>query len=287
MGGNVRVATGRSHGVVATTASNRRAAVLDAKRLLAGVLPPAGAVLQSSGTAMGSHAHLLTVAFASAVAYRTWRAPDDPASVLSFVEAHLLAGSKLVSIGSGGPSPISHSVIRSWPPVDGVLDVRWLEIEVTSRAGGGTVLYAESQSQWVVTRPLGERIPAGVREVDVTSSWPGKPPFLSRRVTNRAKVRTLVALFDSLGIVQPGAISCPSETITPIVAVGFRVAGTGRPVARASVSSVASFSWPANVPGWACFPITFSVHGRNRSPLAGNVITPIQRLLHVKLAPRQ
>ncbi len=285
--GHARVTAAESDRVVPTTASNRRAAVLDAKQLLLGVVPPFGAVVQSSGTGVGPHARLLTAAFASATAYSTWSVPDDPASVLSFVEAHLPAGSKLVSTGSGGPSPSSQSVIRSWPPVDGVLDVRWLEFDVTSRAAGGTLLHAESQSQWVVPRHPRETIPAGVREVDVSSSWPGKAPFLSRRVRDRAKIRTLVALFDSLGIVQPGAINCPSGSIRPIVRVAFRAGARGRPVARAGVSSAADFTWPADVPGWACFPVTFSVLGREVSPLVGNVITPIQRLLGVKLGPRQ
>jgi hypothetical protein len=282
----VRLATERLHALVPTTASNRRAAVRDAQELLAGVVPPAGAALQSSGTGIGPRAPLLTTAFASAVAYSTWTIPEDPASVLSFVEAHLPAGSKVVITESGGPNPSSQSVIRSWPPIDDVLDARWLEVDVTSVASGETRLRAESQSQWVVTRPLGEQIPSGVREVDVTSGWPRKPPFVSRRVTNRADVRRLVTLFDSLPIVQPDALNCPAYSPRPIVVIAFRTA-TSRLVAEASVSSAASFSWPATVPGWACFRVTFSVLGRGRSPLVGNVITPIQRLLHVKLAPPQ
>jgi hypothetical protein len=177
-----RVGPVRSQRTVPTTASNRRAAVLDAKELLAGVVPPAGAVLRSSGTGTGTRVPLLTTAFASAVAYSTWIVPGDPASVVSFVEAHLPPGSTLVSTGSGG-NPSSQSVVRSWPVVEGILDVRWLEVEVTSHAGG-TLLYAESQSQWVVTRPFGERIPPGVREVDVSSGWPGKPQ-LTRRLGDR------------------------------------------------------------------------------------------------------
>jgi hypothetical protein len=278
------VATGRSHGILPTTASNRRAAVRDAKGLLAGVAPPAGAVLQSSGTKIGPHAPLLTTAFASAVAYSTWTVPEDPASVLSFVETHLPSGSKVVSTGSGGPNPSTQSVIRSWPPVDGVLDVRWLEIDVTSASSGGTQLHAESQSQWVVTRPSGEQIPAGVREVDVTSGWPGKPPFVSRQVTNRADVRRLVRLFRSLEIVQPGAINCPAFSPNPAaVVIDFRSGATKQVVADASVSPEASFSWPPNVPGWACFPVAFTVRGRKWNPLSGNVITPIERLLRVNL----
>jgi hypothetical protein len=280
---SIRPAAARSHRPRSTTASNRRAAVRDAKALLLGVVPPAGAVLRSSGT----RAPLLTAAFASAVAYRRWTVPADAQSVLSSVEAHLPPGSKVVVIGYIGPNPSSQLVIRAWPPVEGVLDVRWLEVEVTRRAADRTLLYAESQSQWVLTRPLGERIPSGVREVDVTSGGPGKPPFLSRRVTNRAKVSKLVALFDSLGIVQPVGIGCPEQGTTgATVAVRFRGGTMDRLLAEATVSSAANASWPPDAAGWACYPITFRVDGRDWNPLAGNVITPIQRLLHVKLATR-
>lgn len=282
-----RVASGRHHRIAPTTASNKRAAVRDAKTLLAGVVPPPGAALRSSGTGTGPRASLLTTASDSAVAFSTWTVPEDPASVLSFVEAHLPAGSKVVSTGYSGPNPVSQSVIRSWPPVDDVLDVRWLEIGVTSLASGGTQLHAESQSQWVVTRPSGEHIPSGVREVDVTSSFPGKTPFASRQVTNRSQVRRLVRLFDSLEIIQPGVINCPSFSANPpAVVIDFRSGARGRLLAYASVSSVANFSWAANVPGWECFPISFTVGGRSWNPLSGNVITPIERLLHVNLAPR-
>jgi hypothetical protein len=272
-----------SRGGAPTTASNRRAAVQDARQLLAGVTPPAGAVLQSSGTAIGAHARLLTAALASAVAYRTWTVPDDPASVLAFAQAHLPPGSTVVGSGYGG-RPITQSVTRSWPAVPGILDGRWLVIEVTARPDGTTRLHAEGQSQWVITRPKAEHIPAGVREVDVTEGWPGKAPFLSRRVTRRLDVHRLVTLFNSLGIVQPVGINCPSESVGPVVEVGFRASTTGETVALAKVSPWADLPWPASVPGWACFAIAFNVRGRNWTPLVGNVITPIEHLLRLKFA---
>lgn len=269
-----------SRGGAPTTASNRRAALRDAKQLLAGVTPPAGAVLQSSGTAIGGQARLLTAALASAVAHRTWIVPSDSASVLSFVQAHLPAGSTVVSRYGG--RPITQSVTRSWPAVPGILDVRWLDIEVTPRPNGDTKLYAESQSQWVITRPRGERVPPGVREVDLTEGWPGQAPFLSRRVSGGSDVRRLVRLFNSLGIVQPVGINCPSESVGPVVEIAFRDGRTGGTVALAKVSPWADFSWPAFVPGWACFAIAFNVHGRDWTPLVGNVITPVAHLLHLK-----
>lgn len=270
----------RPNGVVRTTASNRRAAVRDAERLVLGVVAPSGAVLRSSGTGIGPRAGRLTTASvaasaASAVAYRSWTVPEGSASTLSFVEAHLPAGSTVYSTGTG---PDSESVIRAWSPVDGVLNARWLGIEVTSCASGGTPLYAESRSQWVVTRPLGERIPSGVREVDVTSRWPGIPLVISRRVTNQSKVRMLVALFDSLGILQPSGTEQQFVYSSPIVVIGFRAGAANRLVAEAGLNSVASISPPNS-------PITFSIRGRQATPLVGNVITPIERLMHVALAP--
>jgi hypothetical protein len=275
--GSVFAATQAAAG---TTASNRQAAIADAKQLLAGVHPPAGAVLQSSGTGVGPSAHLLTLALASAVAYRTWNVPGDSSSVLAAVEAHLPAGSTQIISGYG---PEDQSVIRSWPAVAGVLGLRWLRIEVASAPSGGTTLSAKSQSQWIVTRNAAERIPPGVREVDVTSGWPGKPPLLSLRVTSEAKVHELVSLFDSLGVLQPGVVNCP-EIMAPTVIVSFRA--RGRRVARAMLSAQSDVSWPAYTGGWACFATQLSILGRHVSPLVGNVIRPIQRLLHVRLAAR-
>jgi hypothetical protein len=269
----------------ATTASNKRAARRDASRLLADVVPPAGATLKSSGTGSGPRAHLLTAALASEGAYRTWIVAGDPASVLSSVQAKLPPGIKVVSTGAGGPRPSSQSVIYSWPAISGVLDVRCLQVAVTARAGGGTLLSAEAQSQWVITRPRSEQIPAGVREVEVTSGHPGTRPFLTRRVRSRSKVRALVALIDSLGTIQPVGINCPAYSVTtPIVTVAFSADATRQPLASASVSAVANFSWPADGPGWSCFPVSVTVRGRAQDRLAGNVIGPIERLLHIKLA---
>ena len=241
--------------------------------------------MRSSGTAVGAHGRLLTAALASAVAYRTWTVPEDPASVLSFVQAHLPPGSSVFSTGFGG-TPFTQSVIRSWPAVHGILDSRLLDIEVTERPGGGTRLYAEAQSEWVVTRPQGEHIPGDVREVDITDGWPGHSPFLSRRVRSPASVSKLVGLFNSLGIAQPVFVGCPAESVVPVVTITFRAGGTGETVAQATVDSSANLPWPPSAPGWNCFSIAFTVRGRNWNRLVGNVIAPIQRVLHVKLGRR-
>jgi hypothetical protein len=217
-----------------TTAANRRAAIRDSRQLLMGVVPPPGAAVLSKHSAIGIQrtGPVLSPAFASAVASERWSVPGQPVAVLSYVEAHLPPGSKVFSTGSGGTAPASQSVIRSWAPVSGVLDTRWVEIAVAGRSDGGTNLFAESQSQWVVARPARERIPAGIAEVDVTEGLPGHPPQLSRTVTAPASVDRLVALFNSLGIVQPVAINCPSETVERIVTVTFRAPANGAGLRR-------------------------------------------------------
>jgi hypothetical protein len=272
-----------------TTAANRRAAIRDSGQLLMGVVPPPGAVVLSKRSAIGIQrtVPVLTSAFASALASERWSVPGQPSAVLSYVEAHLPPGSKVFSTGSGGPAPASQSVIRSWAPVSGVLDTRWLEIAVADRSDGGTNLFAESQSQWVVARPARERIPAVVTEVDVTEGLPGDPPQLSRTVTAPASVDRLVALFNSLGIVQPVAINCPSETVERIVTVTFRGPANGAALAVATVDSIADFSWPVSLPGWSCVSIGFTVGGHTSDSLIGNVITPLDHVLHVRLERRR
>jgi hypothetical protein len=205
---------------------------------------------------------------------------------LALVQKHLPAGSKLYSSGYNGSPLDDISVEQSWPAVPGVLDLRLLRIEA-SRTKNGTELYAESQDQWVITRPTSERIPAGVHEVVVTDSWPGSAPFLSRSVTRPATVHKLVGLFNSLGTVQPGTVMCPAPIAPlPIVKVVFRTSGTGPAAASATVSTQDNISWPTTVAGWVCVPIGFKVGGRSQTPLIGNVIAPIQRLLDVKLTRR-
>jgi hypothetical protein len=265
------------------TGANRRAAVSDAATLLGYVVAPSGATVISQGTAIGwRDGHVITAAMASAVAYRSWTVAEDPASVLADVQAQLPAGSKILSTGSAGPT-FSESVIRSWPSVTGVLDSRLLELQVTGRPDGATTLSAVAQSQWVVVRPRGEQLPSMVRDVAVTDGWLRKAPFFSRDITSRARVAKLVALFNSLGIVQPVTVNCPAETITPTVSIRFLTSAAATPVAAASVSAASNYSFSPSEPGAGCFAIALSVHGDRGPALVGNVIAPLQQMLHVKL----
>jgi hypothetical protein len=266
------------------TRAHRRAAIRDARHLLAGVVAPPGAVEKSSGTGVGPSAHLITEALDSAVARRSWTVAEDLSSVLSFVTSHLPPGSRPDGT-EGGSSPPSLAVIRTWPPIAGVLGGRWLQIQATSLSTNRTLLSVVAQSEWIAVRPASERIPAGVRVIDITSGVPGKRPFLSRTVTSQEHVRFLIHLFDFLPIVQPGVINCPEEsTNQPVVTVTFRDGKASQPAARARVSSAANVRWPETSGAWACLAVQFTVLGGRQPALAGNVIGPLQRLLNVNLA---
>jgi hypothetical protein len=272
--------------IAPTTASNRAAAIADAAKLLSYVVPPSGAVLQSSGSGTGPKAQLLIEALASAVAYRHWLVPESMSDVLTFVHSHLPAGSKVVGTGSGsGPgSQTSQEVTYQWPPVPGVLYTRWLEVSVAAPVDGQTSLDARSQSQWIVTRRPSESVPAGVASILVTQGWLGKRPRISVTVDRPPQIRMLVSLLDSFPVVQPGAINCPALFASQTIAVSFRSA-RGSELARASASSQSNVSYGPYVAGWACFPTDFSVRGHIQTPLAGNVIRPLERILHVHFKP--
>jgi hypothetical protein len=264
--------------IAPTTASNRAAAIADAAKLLSYVVPPSGAVLKSSGSSARPNRHGFVGELASATAWRTWTV-SDYASALPFVKAHLPAGGKLFATGSGGPTP-SQSAMYRWPSLPGVLGNRDLEIDVTLVTSGGASLYAAAQSQWIETRAASERVPDEVKEVVVSEGWPGKPPKLDRTVTRPGTVRALETLIDSLPIVQPVGIACPFFKASQTITVSFDGA-RGADLARASVSAQANLPAVADLVGSECLPTEFSVDGRSRAPLAGNVIRPLERILHV------
>jgi hypothetical protein len=93
-------------------------------------------------------------------------------------------------------------------------------------------------------------------------------------------------MVDALGIIQPGAYSCPSEQgDAPVVTFTFR--GSDEGTALASASEPAS----AREPTTSCNPMTFSIRGRPQTPLLGGaaVVGKAGRLLgvHLQTPPSQ
>lgn len=173
--------------------------------------------------------------------------------------------------------------IRSWPPVAGVLDGRWLQLQVYSD-GTRTYLTARSQSQWVITRQASERIPYSVTKITirVTNEYGRTTHHLV--LTKRLIVHEVVALYNSLGVIQPATTTgCPGGS-GGVLRLKFYDSPTNV-IATANSAADADRRWPASAADWACFPIQVKLAQHSFPSLSGNVITPLAKLVDSKLNP--
>jgi hypothetical protein len=163
-----------------------------------------------------------------------------------------------------------------------VLDGRWLQIEAYAH-GGNTYLTARTESQWVVVREASERIPSSVTQITVSVANARGQGIDHMTVTKPRVLQQIIALYNSLGVIQPAMITgCPPEP-AGVLTLSFYSSPTNV-IATASSSTAADAPWPASAPAWACFPIRIRLAQRSYPSLSGNVITPIERLLHTPSA---
>jgi hypothetical protein len=277
----------------ATTAARRHRARADARLLLGRVRLPTGAE-QLSNEPAGDGGTLSRppsrpAVTATLVDEQTWwRLPGSAASALDYLRAHPPRGGKLRESGSQGTERGAVSGYDGfvWPPVGRLLGSRELLVQVTNLAGGGTGVRVDAQVQWIIPRPVSERIPRGVHEIDVTRGAAGEAPSLAIKVVSPHVIRSVVAMIDALEIVQPGAYSCPNMAAgEPVVTFTFRASDGGS--ALASASQLAS----AREPTTSCDPMTFSIRGHPETPLLGGaaVVHAAGRLLgvHLQTPPSQ
>jgi hypothetical protein len=264
--------------------ANRRAARLDAAASLSKLTLPAGAASVPSEPA---HDHgylaplpLLEEEFASATAHAWWTVPGDPQSVIDAVEANPPAGATQAGSGSGGNAKTGTSELEvdyQWPAVTGVLGARLLRVTVTSLGGGLSGVLAESQSVWIVPRPLSERIPSATRIVQVSSAVPGAADGGQLTITRRTEVSSIVALLNRLPVVQPGETGCPGLILpAKTITMTFRASATG--AALAVLRFVDYRPWKAAYSS-ECELVQLSIDGRRRAPLdGGEFIRRIERI---------
>ena len=276
-----------------TTASNRRAARRDAPALVKALVLPPGA-MPSATEPVGDHhllkpQRLLEADFANVTAHAWWVVPGSESAAFSFFTSHVPLGAKqtgsgsLVNVKTGIESQF---VMYQWPSRPRVLGNRELDVTVAALPNGSTGVLAESQTDWVVTRPRSERVPAGVHEIDVTSvKWNG-PTTVSLRVTDTRQIHQLTKLIDAMPIVQPVAISCFSlgyrgaRTIT----LTFRAALGGPTLAKAVYTDWANGNGVPWNPSSQCVPIDFYVGGKRQTPLIGGwFVRTANHLLGVNL----
>jgi hypothetical protein len=278
----------------ATTAARRRRASADAKKLLSRLDLPAGAVELSHEPSGDGGTLARPVSRPVAVPelvdeHAWWRVPGSAASVLDYLKVHPPRAGRLTQSGSQGPvqgQAVSAFVGFSWPPVATLLTNRQLLVQAVDLSGGIAGVRGDAQVQWIIPRPVSERVPRGVHEIDVTRAAPGESPSLSIKVVSPHVIRALVRMVDAVEIVQPGAYACPMLLAgAPAVTFTFRASDGG--TVLASASELAS----AREPTTACDPMTFSIRGRPQTPPLGGagVVHETGRLLgvHLQTPPSQ
>lgn len=265
-------------GAPPTTAGNRAAARRDVHRLLRLVVLPAGAHRLASppGHAHGLLGGPFQVPGGKLVDHaRLWRVDEPFASVVDFVRTHPPRGTQKGGPGSGsvgGPHyPQNETVLFTFPQRPGRISFRWLNVTLVALPDGSTGVRADAQDIWVVTRPLRERVPDGVREIDVDA----------HRVTSPARVAKIARWFDALPIVQPdAAFSCPALVYGPVVRLAFRTAA-GALLAGARMPLRLMTGSLLSTP---CSSIRFRIGGHEEPALVGGrFLLRVERLLGVRL----
>ncbi|MGH2856068.1 MAG: hypothetical protein ACRDMJ_01135 [Solirubrobacteraceae bacterium] len=268
-------------------AANRHAARADASALLAAVpLPPGStpASAEPSGDAGWLRPELSLMATpARATVHGWWLIPGGSAATIAWVRAHPPAGSHVTGSGSGSkPGSSMQEVDFDWPPVPGVLNWRELQVTVTVLGGDRTGLLAQAQSDWVVPRRAGERVPAGVRVVDVASGPLDGPPTQVLDVMKRRRIGRLVSLLNSLPTAQPGTYSCPGMALAGAreLTLTFRARPGGAALARAYYADYP----PLEAASGPCNSVQFWVRGRQETALiGGDIVHRLQRILGAHL----
>jgi len=279
----------RSAATPPTNRSNRAAARADAARMLAALQLPSGAAgvaTEPSGdSGFLKPMPALSADSARAVVDAWWRVTGDAAGVLAYIRAHPPAGATLAGTGESGNTHtgvVAQSLDYEWPPIAGVLGQRELQITVMDLPGGAAGVLAEAQSDWVVPRPSGERIPAAVREIDIAIARPQQPAGPARGVTGRARVRRIVALFNAMPITQPEVTSCPAEMLSGsrTLTFTFRATAGGAALARATYVDYPPLDGPSD----QCKSIQLTIGGKAEDALTGgDFIARIDRVLGANL----
>ena len=172
--------------------------------------------------------------------HRFWRLSGTPSAAIKWLEAHPPSGSKITMGGTSGVGDhvTAWDVGYTFPPVPGRISSEELQVTVTQAEGAGTALLADGQVVWVIPRPASERIPGGVRVIDVTASDPPRHIHFAGTIKSAAAIRRIVTLIEGLERPGEGARHCPAfEGATVELGSGVR---RGARLLRVSVRVKAS-----------------------------------------------
>ncbi len=268
-----------------TAAENESAAQSDAASLLTELALPASATPSSIEPAgddsLLAHPGVGPPATPNVVDdHAWWIVTGTPAQALAYIRAHLPAGTKqaVTSGGLSGPNvPENESEAFAWPPIAGVLGMRWLVVGVVQLPSGTTGLRADAQVVWVTPRAASETIPPGshLLRISVHGSLRGeRPKQRPFSVTSARKIDAIVALLNALPARQPGVRSCPADFGIRVRLAFYRRRGVA-PLAVAAIDPQ------------GCGGVALTIGGKAQPGLeSGGLLGKVEHVLGVKLDTR-
>ncbi len=181
--------------------------------------------------------------------HQFWRAPGTPAALLDWLRRHVPAGTRLSSSGSGGNRTGTYMWMHaySYRKLPAAIFEAELDFAIAAASGGGTAVRVDSFAAGLVPRPRWERVPAAVAAVVVSvRRSDGRRSYAVATVTDPARARRLVAVFNGFRIVQPGAVlGCPAILgATPQLRFRF-LAASGTLLAEATESGCTGLKFVA------------------------------------------
>lgn len=208
-------------------------------------------------------------------AYRFWRLRGTPQMILAWLKTHPPNGSTLIESGASAGETTSREAIFSLPAQPGETNLEWLEIYEVPARGGGTALRASAVVEWVRPRPKGERLPDGVRSVEVTLHDPERHLSVTRTLHAPMTLKRMIALIEGLQRAPRSygtRSQCGAARFSPAyVHLVFRGAN-GAVLARVVTTQ--------------CGSTEIWLHGRRQPKLSGEVtvIDRIAAVLHLRAA---
>jgi len=258
-------ASGSSYAAVERSlAANESAARTQAPLLLATVVPPPGATVSASepagddGLLRDPGPSVATPALVQDSAW--WVAPGAPAEVLAYVAAHLPAGARRESWGSGlsGPGiPRNQTETFGFGAISGVISVRELALWAVQLPEGKSALRATAAVVWTIPRTPAQTVPPGARvlRISVLGTLRANQPHPTRlTITRAAKIEAIIALLNDLEASQPFARSCPVD-LGIRVRLAFYASRTSPPLAVAVLSPE------------GCGGVALTIHGKPEGSL--------------------
>lgn len=257
----VAEAGARTSSVRVIAAQRRRAAALEAERLLREFVVPRkarligeprnyGGVLRRSGPQ--PIGELVDV-------HRFWSVRWPLKTVIAFLRAHRLRGFENSDASWGSRKP--HYLVMSSRAGDRYLNIT--SVGLPRR----TLVRVDVEVAWIYPRSPNEKVPAATSAIVV------RAPKASAHVTDAAKVAQIVRWFDALPVSPPGiAVACPLA-VAPDITLSFRDA-RGHQLAHAAL--------PPNF-AWICSSIAFTIGGHEQKPLIDRPNRPsfVRRLQQV------